>query len=142
LSKWPELSVLQQAAGQPFGGGYGHSERAPHNGYVQLLYRVGAIGLLAYLISLVGTSVRLFLSGMKQPNQSNYGLSLALLTGLVFYYIPYSMQPEHAVIFGMAISLSRLGIRKSQLSAIKGQCQTVVFNQANSPHNLHQGYLS
>ena len=138
LSKWPELSVFEQAVGQPFGGRYGHSERSPHNGYIQLLYRVGAVGLFIFLASLTITVIKLFGIGMRRSNQTYSGLAFALLFGLVFYYIPYSMQPEHSIIFGMAISLARLGIRETKFSEISGQNRSVrrtLFGQADRINN-------
>ena len=123
MSKWPELSVLEQAAGQPFGGRYGHSERSPHNGYIQLLYRVGAVGLFTFLMSLTITAIKLYGLGIKRSSQTYSALAFALLFGLIFYYIPYSIQPEHSVIFGVAVSLARQGIRETKLCKIGRQDQ-------------------
>lgn len=96
--------------GKPFGSGYERytTEYAreavtyqPHNYYVQLLYRGGLIGLVAFLWTLAQAfrSLRqeLAAGAVFAP------LLLALLTCLALYYVPYGVSYDHTIFLGLLL---------------------------------------
>lgn len=105
-------SPVTYLLGKPFGSGYERytsdfAQQAvtyqPHNYYVQLLYRGGLIGLVAFVMTLwkAAKALRAQLDGHKP-----YAPLLAgLLAALVFYYIPYGVSYDHAIFLGLMLGV-------------------------------------
>lgn len=118
LRRWSGLGPVGLAVGEPYGSGFerhigsnwGGStvEYAPHNYFVALLLRGGAVGLLLFLLVLW----RLGAAGLAPPGEGDernrFGppLVLALTLCVVLYCIPYSPTPASAVLIGAALSIA------------------------------------
>lgn len=100
--------------GRPFGAGYerylpslGYSvDVAPHNYYVEVLLRTGAVGLIV-LLTLYGALVQRSLSPPVEPSLRPFQrMALVLLASQLVYFIPYSPAPEQGILLGLALSLA------------------------------------
>jgi hypothetical protein len=92
--------------GEPFGAGFGRFEGpgrwvefAPHNWYLSIYLRTGLVGLLGYLITLVGLVVR---SVRAVPTDGTAKVSI--LTAIVVFCGAYSWPWYTAPFFGRAVS--------------------------------------
>lgn len=108
LELFPKLSILYQLFGEPMAGSPGGLKVGLHNFYLQVLSRVGMAGLGFIIIFYVILLVRLSLNSKRQPQyRVYYALLFMLLCHQITFYIPYSNQPEHGIILGIAASLAR-----------------------------------
>lgn len=109
-------SPVTYLLGKPFGGGYerytsDYAQQAvtyqPHNYYVQLLYRGGLVGLLAFLWILYAAA-RSLVKQLKGGDM--FGpLLLSLLACMVMYYIPYGLSYDHAIFLGLMLGAINRG---------------------------------
>lgn len=97
--------------GFPFGSGYERwvmgalRDYAPHNFYVSVLLRMGAIGLLSFLVMHVLIHINLLaLSRLKKLDDDMKLIVNALLWSSLIYYIPYQASFLHGIIYGLALS--------------------------------------
>lgn len=99
--------------GHPFGSGYERyiTEYAreavtyqPHNYYVQLLYRGGLIGLVAFLWAMGQAFAAL--RRQLAAGEVFAPLLLALFASLVLYYVPYGASYDHAIFLGLMLGAS------------------------------------
>ncbi len=111
LQEWAgSSSPITYLLGKPFGSGYERytSEYAreavtyqPHNYYVQLLYRGGLIGLVAFVWTLVN-AFRALRQQLKDK-QVFAPFLLGLFAALVLYYVPYGVSYDHAIFLGLML---------------------------------------
>jgi uncharacterized membrane protein len=118
---WQELlktwatsgSPVTYLVGKPFGGGYERyvgnfgGEKVsymPHNFYVQMLYRGGLIGLLAFLW-VATQSLRLLWIKLNSKNDAIAPLLFAMLVAQLIYYIPYGIDYGQMILFGLLLGV-------------------------------------
>lgn len=106
IAYWSQQEITTQLIGEPFGSGYAGGRVSPHNFVLHNLLRVGALGVLLYIVFYSRVIVKLFYR-QKYLEKNVYGsLFFALIIFQVVYYIPYSMLPQHGIILGIAWSLA------------------------------------
>ncbi len=121
LKDWDKLGLGRQLIGKPFGSSYGGLHNAPHNCYLQVMYRTGYVGLLAMLAMYGSTLIRL----LKRRHATEKGgagvetLLLALIVGQLAYFIPYAFTPEQGLLMGIAFAY--VGRKPFQQSAAMSQ---------------------
>lgn len=105
IKDWQKLGLGRQLIGKPFGSSYGGLTNAPHNCYLQVMYRTGYVGLLAMLAMYGSTAIRLFgrRGGMIEGEGGVETLLFALVVGQLAYFVPYAFTPEQGIIMGTAI---------------------------------------
>lgn len=105
---WPKLPFSSQLLGEPMGSRVAGIRSALHNFYLQILSRVGLIGILSILFFYFKTMFKLYLNAISSSeNRIYYALFFMLLLGQLTFYIPYSCQAEHGIILGIAYSLAK-----------------------------------
>jgi O-antigen ligase len=96
--------------GKPYGSGYERivlgrlQEFSPHNYYVQLLLRLGSVGLLLFLWVHVALRQRMragVMSGLSAPVL--HTVFLAVLTANLLFYIPYGAFYLQGAFYGVMI---------------------------------------
>lgn len=113
LKQWTAAGPRAWVIGSPYGRGFARAEKpggkevafAPHNYYVQLLLRVGLIGLLAFValhLYLLKGAVRL--AGEPHGELTGYAM-IGLLFSLLLFYIPYSPYYSHGLFTGLMLAL-------------------------------------
>lgn len=113
LKQWAAAGPRAWVMGNPYGSGAVRQEKpggkeiayAPHNYYVQLLLRVGLVGLLAFValyVYLLRGAVRL--ANEPQAELTGYAM-IGLLFSLLLFYIPYSPYYPHGLFTGMILAL-------------------------------------
>ncbi|MDD4914422.1 MAG: O-antigen ligase family protein [Methylococcales bacterium] len=108
LELFTKLSTLYQVFGEPMAGSPGGLKEGLHNFYLQVLSRVGLIGLGIIMACYAVSLFKLFVNAGRQPQyRLYYALFFMLLFEQLTFYIPYSNQPEHGIILGIAASLAR-----------------------------------
>jgi hypothetical protein len=112
VEDWAGSSIGTLLLGFPYGHGWRRVidgrviEFSPHNFYVDLLLRVGFIGVTLMLVATLMAMVHNF--SRSAANEGEYlvrrGLAVVLLANLVFY-VPYSGTYMHGAITGLALGL-------------------------------------
>lgn len=133
--------------GKPFGGGYerytsDYAQKAvtyqPHNYYVQLLFRGGLIGLIAFLWVLWNAAK--VLRRRMAEGDPDAPLVLTLLATLVVFYIPYGVTFEQGIL--LALLLGVIGReRAGKINGEAGQISKVAFSESAN-HIMTSGNLS
>ena len=99
---WPQQPFINQAFGDPFGGGYAGMGTAPHNFFFQSLLRTGLFGTLIITLFYLLILGKLYLKIMRHPDNKLYLiLFFMLIIGQMAYYIPYSPMAEHGILLGI-----------------------------------------
>lgn len=109
LKGYVSYSPREWVLGKPYGTGYErtfggrHKGYSPHNFYIQLLLRIGALGLLLFLWAhfSLRNRVRVLASGLADTTVSN--VLLALLAANLLYYIPYQGFYLQGAFYGVLI---------------------------------------
>ena len=103
LQQYAHKPGLDQVLGEPFGAGFTRSVGgnitivAPHNMYIDVLFLLGAVGLVGLLLLLTAAFRR----------ASRVGVALrAQLAGLAVFAIGYQFTPEQGFILGAALALA------------------------------------
>lgn len=133
LKDWNKLGLGRQLIGKPFGSSYGKLTNAPHNCYLQVMYRTGYVGLLAMLAMYGSTLIRL-LGRQRGTAKGEAGvgtLLLALVVGQLAYFVPYAFTPEQGILMGTAIGY--VGRKSLQQSAGVLQSQEAVLPSERIP---------
>lgn len=105
---WDKLGLMDQLFGEPFGSGYAGSQTAPHNMFFHSLLRAGMLGTFILVWFYLGILLRLYCRLLIDKSNLVYiSLFFMLVIAQIAYYIPYSPQPEHGVILGIAASLAK-----------------------------------
>lgn len=118
IEGWRELLAGHAAAsprewllGKPFGTGYKRHvlgrvvEYSPHNFYVQILLRLGVIGLVALLWTHFHLRRQLLNERQRSDSPSLLGIVLlATLAASLAYYIPYQGFYFHGALYGFLIA--------------------------------------
>ncbi len=117
LKDWSKLSLGRQLIGKPFGSSYGGLTNAPHNCYLQIMYRTGYIGLLAMLAMYGGTVIRLLRRRHKEAAGEKGGetLLLGLMIGQLAFFVPYGFTSEQGVLLGTALAYVRRKLVRQSL---------------------------
>lgn len=113
LKQWAGSGPRTWLMGDPYGSGFkrpeGHGDKevayAPHNYYVQLLLRVGVVGLLAFLafnVYLFRGAIRL--AGGPHDNLTGYAM-LGVLMSFALFNIPYSPAYTQGLFLGVILGL-------------------------------------
>jgi O-antigen ligase len=113
LKQWTAAGPRAWVMGNPYGSGFarpeGHGGKevafAPHNYFVQLLLRVGLVGLLAFValhIYLLKGAVKL--AGEPHDALTGYAM-IGLLLSLLLFDIPYSPYYSHGLFTGLMLAL-------------------------------------
>lgn len=106
-------SPVAYLVGKPFGSGYERyasdigAEKVgyvPHNFYVQLLYRGGLVGLVAFLW-VVARSARVLWARLKRKQDAISPLLFAMLVAQLVYYIPYGIDYSQIILFGLLLGV-------------------------------------
>lgn len=106
-------SPVTYLVGKPFGGGYERyasdfgAEKIgyiPHNFYVQLLYRGGLVGLVAFLW-VVAQGIRTLWARLRRRDDAIAPLLLAMLVAQLVYYIPYGIDYSQMLLFGLLLGM-------------------------------------
>jgi O-Antigen ligase len=111
LSEWAG-SPMNWFMGQPFGAGYirlveGSEVLAhPHNFYIEMLLRTGALGLLALLALTFGLLVATWRISTEDAGVFGSGVLSALLMMQVIWYVAWVPGLEQGIVTGIAISLT------------------------------------
>lgn len=106
LDDWTRYSVLDIFTGRPYGAGYsrvvlGHLvDYSPHNFYVQLLLRIGLVGIALFLLFQFVLMISFFdKKASTEVREARFVLS-AVMTGLLVYYISYQADFIAGAIYG------------------------------------------
>lgn len=113
LKQWMASGPRAWVMGDPYGSGFRRSEGsagrevvyAPHNYYVQLLLRVGVVGLLAFfafILYLFRGAIRL--AARPYDDFTGYAM-LGVLMSFVLYNIPYSPTYTQGLFIGVILGL-------------------------------------
>ncbi len=111
VEDWADSSIGTLLLGYPFGHGWRRVvdgrvlDFSPHNFYVDLLLRVGVVGLALMLMATLMAMVHSLRA--KAESEHDYlllrGMGLVLLASLV-YYVPYSGNYLHGAVTGLALA--------------------------------------
>jgi hypothetical protein len=118
LSQWAK-SPANWFTGEAFGTGFlrvinGSKEvSGPHNFYVEILLRLGALGLLALLTLTVGLLVATWRSSTDDAGVFGSGVIPALLMMQLIWFIAWLPGMEQGIVTGIAISLAARPARGS-----------------------------
>lgn len=93
---------------------------SPHNHYVSVFLRLGAIGLAAllliYAFALRGTQLAARQGHLKGSVLEPDVIHVAIAVQLI-YYIPYSTATEHAILLGLAVAVASQAMRDRSSAA-------------------------
>jgi len=132
LRQWAASGPRGWLMGEPYGAGFTRMEGdrevtyAPHNYYVQVLLRLGIIGLLAFIafnIYLFRGVIRL--AGGPYDNMTGY-MMLGILTSFALFNIPYSPAYTHGLFIGVILALVLQHQAKSVVVAGRSDAQGAV----------------
>lgn len=115
LTKWANGGIQEYLIGNPFGSGYerfladlGHvTNYSPHNFYLQMLLRVGLVGLMAILVAYLYAIRRLWIGRLQDATTGFAGylpLAAVLVSSLVFFY-PYGAHFIQGLFLGLALAV-------------------------------------
>ena len=115
LEAWNKLSLTNKLLGLPMAEIAGSVNVKIHSFYVQMLDRLGVLGLIILLSFYLLLLAKLYFSIKHHPQHTFYfALFFMLIIGVLVFYIPYSIQPEQCVILGIAYSIITQGPAKSK----------------------------
>lgn len=113
-----ETSSGEWLTGTPFGSGferelYGSQvDIIPHNWYVEILYRLGALGLLPFLL-LYGIQLRRWHARRDAARLLDRHTIFVLLMTQVLYFVFWDPGPEQGTLLGLAIAGTTVRLRPS-----------------------------
>jgi O-antigen ligase len=111
LSQWAR-SPGNWLTGEPFGAGFlrlvegSQVVAGPHNFYIEILLRTGALGLLALLALTVGLLVATWRRSTEDAGVFGSGVLPALLMMQLVWFVAWSPGIEQGIVTGIAISLA------------------------------------
>lgn len=118
LGDWLHYPIREAILGKPFGSGFARyvegalNSFSPHNFYVELLLRIGLVGLLVWL----GVLLALLWSAGKRRlallDHAGADLALAVMLGWMVFYVAYQGSYIHGAGYGVAMALA-MAWRKS-----------------------------
>lgn len=126
FESWVEGSVRVLMFGFPFGKGYTRYyngqliEFAPHNFFLDLLLRVGVVGLLLFMIATVMAIVYAWRS--RTDSEADYLIKRGLAVGLVaslFYYVAYHSYYVLGAATGIALALMMRRPKAAPVASLK-----------------------
>lgn len=106
-------SPVTYLVGKPFGSGYERYASdigaakvgyMPHNFYVQLLYRGGLVGLVAFLW-VAAQGMRNLWDKLRRRDDAMAPLLFAMLVAQLVYYIPYGIDYGQMILFGLLLGM-------------------------------------
>ena len=98
--------------GEPFGAGFlrlvegSEVVASPHNFYIEILLRTGALGLLALLALTVGLLVATWRRSTEDAGVFGSGVLAALLMMQLIWFMAWVPGIEQGIVTGIAISLA------------------------------------
>lgn len=114
LKMWLDsISPVTYLVGKPFGSGYERYAAEfggqkigymPHNFYVQLLYRGGLIGLIAFLWTIT-LGIRALWARLRHKDSAMAPLLFAMLVAQLVYYVPYGIEYSQMLLFGLLLGV-------------------------------------
>jgi hypothetical protein len=115
FSQWLNGGLREYLIGKPFGSGYerfladlGHvTNYSPHNFYIQMLMRVGLVGVVAMLVAYLYAIRRLWVGRLQEATTGFAGylpLAAVLVSSLVFFY-PYGAHFIQGLFLGLALAV-------------------------------------
>ncbi len=115
FSQWLNGGLREYLIGKPFGSGYerflsdlGHvTNYSPHNFYIQMLLRVGALGVTVVLVAYLYAARRLWVARVQDAASGFAGylpLAAVLVSSLVFFY-PYGAHFIQGMFLGLALAV-------------------------------------
>jgi len=105
---WVKLDFLHQLLGEEFGGSYAGLLNTPHNFFFHSLLRTGILGNFLISFFYFGILLKFYFNLISdQSNRFYSSLFTMLLVAQMVFYIPYSIQPEHGILLGIAASLAK-----------------------------------
>lgn len=142
LGQWWEGGWTTRLIGKPFGSGW---ERyiddisstaimvSPHNTYLNMLLRVGLLGLTVFLGTYTVLTLQLIwkrrTEGAEDPLSTN--LLLTLIAMQVVFFVPYGFPMSQAIILGIALSMAeQKATDGAQQNEKKSHTSNVVARQA------------
>lgn len=137
LRGWAGSGPRAWLIGDPYGDGFKRSEGpggkqiayAPHNYYVQLLLRLGLVGLIAFLalnVYLFRGAIRL--AGGPHDNFTGYAM-LGVLMSFALYNIPYSPTYTQGFMLGIILGL----VLQHRAQASKAEAQVTAPGSSGVP---------
>jgi hypothetical protein len=111
LSQWAR-SPLNWFTGEPFGTSLlrriegSEVVGSPHNFYIEILLRAGALGLLALLALTVGLLVATWRRSIEDAGVFGSGVLAALLMMQLIWFITWTPGIEQGILTGIAVSLA------------------------------------
>ena len=111
LSQWAS-SPLNWFTGEPFGTSFlrrvegSEVVGSPHDFYIEILLRTGALGLLALLALTVGLLVATWRRSAEDAGVFGSGVLAALLMMQLIWFITWTPGIEQGIVTGIAISLA------------------------------------
>jgi O-Antigen ligase len=111
LSQWAS-SPGNWLTGEPFGAGFlrlvegSEVVASPHNFYIEILLRSGALGLLALLALTIGLLVATWRRSTEDAGVFGSGVLTALLMMQLIWYMAWVPGIEQGIVTGVAISLA------------------------------------
>lgn len=123
LSDWVHYPIHQVFLGKPYGSGFARyvegqlNTFSPHNFYVELLLRVGLVGLLIWLgvlFSLVWSAGK---GRLALLDRAGIDLALAVMLGWMVFYVAYQGSYVHGAGYGVALALAMAWRRAARAAA-------------------------
>jgi hypothetical protein len=113
LTQWSK-SRANWFTGEPFGTSFrrlvegSETLSGPHNFYIEILFRAGALGLLALLALTVGLLVATWRISTEEAGAFGSGVLSALLMMQLIWFMTWTPGIEQGIVTGIAISLAAL----------------------------------
>jgi hypothetical protein len=113
VTQWAK-SPANWFIGEPFGTSFrrlidgSETLSGPHNFYIEILLRTGALGLLALLVFTVGLLVATWRSSTEEAGVFGSGVVSALLMMQLTWFLTWTPGIEQGIVTGIAISLAAL----------------------------------
>jgi hypothetical protein len=140
-------SSVTYLIGKPFGGGYeryasdfGNTKigYVPHNFYVQLLYRGGLVGLIAFLWVFVQATRALWVR-LRCKRDAISPLLFAMMVAQLVYFIPYGIDYGQLLLLGLLLGVINserklTGTSEQVLMAEKGVAERMANRVGDIKH--------
>ena len=103
---------LEWLLGRGYGAGYlrvvmgSLEDFSPHDFYVQLLLRIGFVGVLTFVLLYLASAVRFMLRAGLQGNSGLIArIFVVLIAANLVYFIPYQGDYPHGALLGVALGV-------------------------------------
>lgn len=133
-------SPIEKLFGAPFGSGYERYvegyliEVSPHNYYLQILLRLGIVGLAA-LLALYAIAFQRLIRERRSDHSCLYPqpvVWIALLVAQLIYFVPYTPAPSQAILLGSVLALAGKQSVQSHLVENRDELRESYVHNSNS----------